>query len=84
MNVRTRAPTANGGVGLRGSGARAEAADFAAAVGSAVAVDFVVAVGGREAVVLAPPHPAITTAIATPRAATPRIRDANSEAMAEA
>jgi hypothetical protein len=37
-----------------------------------VATVDVVAVRGREEVELAPPHPAISTAIATPNAATPR------------
>jgi hypothetical protein len=92
-NVWTRSPTANGGVGFRARGAGAGAARFVAVVDPAVPVvdpaeavvdpAAAVAVRGRAAVRLVPPQPAITAAIAiaAPIAATPRIRNADGEAI---
>lgn len=81
-NVRTRTPTANGGLGLRGREPRAEAEGAAAGVALARTVDFVVAGRGREAGECAPPHPAIRAPIATPNAATRQRRDADGEDVA--
>lgn len=81
-NVTTRVPTANGGVGRRGRGARTGAvADLAAVVDAAGTVD-PVAIRGREAVELDPPHPASATANATPNAATARKHDVDGEHVA--
>jgi hypothetical protein len=88
-NVTTRSPIAKGGVGVGGRGARTGAAGFAAAVDPAAAVDVDVdldvvdVVCGLEAVEFAPPHPATVTAIATPKTATPRIRDADGKDVAD-
>jgi hypothetical protein len=79
-NVTTRSPTANGGFGLRGRGA----ADVDAVVDVAATDEFVVVVRTREAVELLAPQPAstIAIAIATASAATPRVRDLDSEEAA--
>lgn len=79
--MRTRFPTAKGGAGLRGRGASADAGGLAPVVDPAATVDLVISARDREAVELAPPHPARTTAIATPNAATPRLRDLDGDAV---
>lgn len=66
---------------MRARGASVEAAVLAAVVDPVATVDLVVSVRERDAVELAPPHPATATAIATPNAATPRLRDAHRKAV---
>ena len=78
-NVRTRSPTAKGGVGLRGRGGRAGSVVDRVVVLDRVATVDRAAVRDREDVELDPPHPASATATATLHAATPRTRDLNDE-----